>query len=62
MPCLEKNPNRRPQSAAELAADLAALSFESSWSQERAALWWRAHDPTGRGAGAGLGAPTGGAP
>ncbi len=62
MRCLEKNPNRRPQSAAELAADLAALSFESSWSQERAALWWRAHDPTGRGAGAGARGATGGAP
>jgi serine/threonine protein kinase len=43
MACLEKNPNRRPQTAKDLDESLAALSFEHPWTAERAALWWRAH-------------------
>lgn len=46
MTCLEKNPDRRPQSARELGELLDALQFELPWSSERAALWWRRHDPT----------------
>lgn len=48
MRCLEKNPNRRPQTAGELGEALESLRFEHPWSRERAALWWRTHDPTGR--------------
>ncbi len=51
MRCLEKNPNRRPQSAGELREELDALAFEHPWTRERAGLWWRNHDPTGRAAG-----------
>jgi len=43
MACLEKNPNRRPQTAKDLDESLAALSFEHPWTAERAALWWRRH-------------------
>ncbi|HEY8943367.1 MAG TPA: serine/threonine-protein kinase, partial [Polyangiaceae bacterium] len=41
MACLEKNPNRRPQTAAELAERLSALTFERPWTEERARLWWQ---------------------
>lgn len=41
MDCLEKNPNRRPQSAGELMERLTALEFEEPWSEERAQLWWQ---------------------
>jgi serine/threonine protein kinase len=43
MACLEKNPNRRPQTARELRESLAALKFEHAWTEERAKLWWRTH-------------------
>jgi eukaryotic-like serine/threonine-protein kinase len=45
MSCLEKNPNRRPQTARELADALRALTFEHPWSEERSRLWWRKHRP-----------------
>ncbi len=45
MACLEKNPNRRPQSARELKEGLLALSFKHSWSAERARLWWKKNRP-----------------
>jgi hypothetical protein len=41
MSCLEKNPNKRPQTAAELMDRLSALTFEDAWNAERRALWWR---------------------
>lgn len=41
MACLEKNPNKRPQTAAELMERLSTLTFEDSWTAERRALWWR---------------------
>jgi serine/threonine-protein kinase len=41
MACLEKNPNRRPQTAREMHERLNALSFEQGWTEERAALWWK---------------------
>ncbi|HEX6766348.1 MAG TPA: serine/threonine-protein kinase, partial [Polyangiaceae bacterium] len=41
MSCLEKNPNRRPQTARELRESLLALAFERPWSEERARLWWK---------------------
>jgi serine/threonine-protein kinase len=43
MACLEKNPNRRPQTARELADGLRGLHFEYPWTEERARLWWKAH-------------------
>jgi serine/threonine-protein kinase len=45
MSCLEKNPNKRPQTARELGDALRALSFEHPWTPERSALWWRKHRP-----------------
>ncbi|MDX2053640.1 MAG: serine/threonine-protein kinase [Polyangiaceae bacterium] len=45
MNCLEKNPNKRPQSAKELREALAALSFEHPWTPERAELWWKKNRP-----------------
>lgn len=46
MTCLEKNPAKRPQTARDLAERLGELAFESSWSDERARLWWRRERPT----------------
>jgi serine/threonine-protein kinase len=54
MTCLEKNPNRRPQSARELRESLLGLEFERPWSEERARLWWKTH--------LGKGTPTGAPP
>jgi serine/threonine-protein kinase len=51
MSCLEKNPNRRPQTARELAESLSALQFEHPWTNERAELWWQKHEPMKRGDG-----------
>jgi serine/threonine-protein kinase len=45
MACLERDPERRPQSAAELAEMLAALPLARDWSQRRAEEWWRTHEP-----------------
>lgn len=46
MTCLDKNPNRRPQTARELKERLEALTFNHPWSQERAELWWKRNQPT----------------
>ena len=43
--CLEKSPDKRPQSANELWNLLDALPFREPWSQERALKWWRNHLP-----------------
>ncbi len=45
MQCLEKNPNKRPQTARELSDALSALTFERPWTDERAALWWKQNQP-----------------
>jgi len=45
MACLEKNPDRRPQTARELSERLGALAFDPPWTGERAALWWKRHRP-----------------
>ena len=45
MQCLEKNPDKRPQTARELRERLDALTFEHPWTEERAALWWKHHHP-----------------
>ncbi|HWA73524.1 MAG TPA: serine/threonine-protein kinase [Polyangiaceae bacterium] len=48
MSCLEKNPNRRPQTARELSELLGALSFSPAWAEERAWLWWKRYHPERR--------------
>jgi serine/threonine-protein kinase len=45
MGCLEKNPDRRPQTARELRERIEALHFEHPWTDERARLWWKRHRP-----------------
>jgi eukaryotic-like serine/threonine-protein kinase len=45
MQCLEKNPNKRPQTARELSDALGALTFERPWTDERAELWWKQNRP-----------------
>jgi tRNA A-37 threonylcarbamoyl transferase component Bud32 len=45
MSCLEKNPNRRPQSARELFDMLAHLEFGQAWDDERARTWWEKQLP-----------------
>ena len=45
MQCLEKNPNKRPQTARELSEALTALQFEHPWTDERAELWWKQNRP-----------------
>jgi serine/threonine-protein kinase len=42
--CLAKQPEDRPQSAAELDRMLAEIELEP-WSEEAATRWWRAHQP-----------------
>ena len=44
--CLEKDPARRPATAADLAARLATVPVVSPWTTERADKWWRSHIPT----------------
>jgi serine/threonine protein kinase len=38
--CLEKDPDRRPQSAGELADRLARCCGETTWTRESADRWW----------------------
>jgi serine/threonine protein kinase len=44
MSCLKKNPDERPQSAAHLAALLAACESESPWSRQQSLEWWETFD------------------
>jgi eukaryotic-like serine/threonine-protein kinase len=39
--CLEKNPERRPQTASELGSLLAALPCRDQWTPQTALEWWR---------------------
>lgn len=43
--CLEKNPDHRPQSVAQLAATLAECETKEPWTVERAGEWWEVHRP-----------------
>jgi hypothetical protein len=44
--CLEKDPDRRPQSARELASHLRGVEgLEKSWTSDHAQRWWDAHHP-----------------
>ena len=45
--CLEKEPDRRPQSADELAARLRTIPAGSSWTDADARAWWSTHLPVG---------------
>jgi serine/threonine-protein kinase len=45
MACLEKNPNKRPQTAGELVERFATLKFDDPWTEERARLWWQRQWP-----------------
>ena len=38
--CLEKDPDARPQSAAELREMLDACDLEDTWSESDARTWW----------------------
>jgi serine/threonine-protein kinase len=43
--CLEKEPQRRPQSAAALQSRLQEISIATPWTRERAERWWGVHAP-----------------
>jgi serine/threonine-protein kinase len=43
--CLEKDPDRRPQTALELSQRLAACEGAREWSNPQAVAWWRTHLP-----------------
>jgi serine/threonine-protein kinase len=43
--CLEKNPDKRPQSADELIRRLGACKAEAPWAEARAFEWWEKHVP-----------------
>ena len=46
MACLDKDPQKRPQTASALMASLKALALDPVWTPDRAEHWWRAHRPT----------------
>jgi hypothetical protein len=43
--CLQKAPDDRPRSAADLAAALSACACAGAWSGESARTWWARQDP-----------------
>jgi DNA-binding NtrC family response regulator/putative methionine-R-sulfoxide reductase with GAF domain len=45
MMCLEKDPAKRPVSALQLDSELARVSCEEPWTNERAQHWWQDHAP-----------------
>ncbi|HEX9704827.1 MAG TPA: serine/threonine-protein kinase [Gemmatimonadales bacterium] len=45
--CVEKEPDRRPQTAVALADRLAASGDGASWSEARAQSWWNEYAPRG---------------
>jgi len=45
MECLDKDPMRRPATAAELAERLRNCKVEEAWTRARAERWWRQHLP-----------------
>jgi len=46
--CLEKRPQDRPTSVAELSQRLNEVHDTEGWSQEQARRWWQTHDPSRR--------------
>ncbi len=47
--CLAKDPADRPQSARELARQLAAVPLKAEWTAELARAWWDVHQPLASG-------------
>ena len=45
MSCLEKDPDKRPQSADELDRQLGAVECAEAWNRDRAKRWWDVHQP-----------------
>jgi serine/threonine-protein kinase len=45
MMCLEKDPEKRPASARDLARMLRELNLAEQWTEARAERWWHAHRP-----------------
>ena len=43
--CLEKDPNKRPNGAEELSAELQEIPLDHRWSREDARRWWETHQP-----------------
>ena len=43
--CLAKDPNERPQTAAELSLRLEAIPTDGPWNEARASRWWDTHRP-----------------
>src|SRR5262249_5473048 len=43
--CLEKDPEKRPTSAAALQVRLRAIAVATPWTRERAEEWWSSHAP-----------------
>jgi serine/threonine-protein kinase len=43
--CLSKDPQQRPESAADLAGQLAACDLPAPWSNAQASTWWEKHKP-----------------
>ena len=43
--CLQKRPDERPDSAAELGEALARVQFAQPWTPQRAQAWWMLHAP-----------------
>jgi len=43
--CLEKKPEKRPQTALELAERLAACEIREPWTREDAQRWWALNKP-----------------
>ena len=41
--CLQKQPDRRPAHAAEVARHLASCRLDARWTHERALAWWDEH-------------------
>ncbi|MFN0151100.1 MAG: serine/threonine-protein kinase [bacterium] len=44
--CLAKDPAARPQSAKDVARQLAELDLPNAWTEDRARAWWAAHRAT----------------
>ena len=50
MACLEKEPEKRPQSAVDLARRLDEVDLDQPWTDQRAVAWWDQHLPARIGA------------
>jgi serine/threonine protein kinase len=56
--CLEKDPERRPRSAADAAARLDACALDDSWTVDAARAWWASRGRAIAARRAGSGAPS----